>query len=562
MGITSTLYTALSGLNASQSLLDVAGNNIANVNTVGYKHSRALFQTQLSQTLSFGTPPGDSSGGGNPIQIGLGVNTGAIQKDFSSGSIETTGLKTDVAIEGNGFFIMQDSEGGRVYSRDGSFSIDANQRLVSSDGHLVLGYAVDDSFGLLTGTLSPLTIPEGRLTVTQATTEATFAGNLDASGTVASTPSTASSEALVDTSTGLAATSNTSLTNLATAASPATNLFAVGNVITLDAEKGGRSVEDATFTVTSSSTSDVDSGSTVGELMEWLEAHLGINTSVSQTPPAGVSIDASGAIQIVSNLGPDNNLTVNLTSNGAVTSPIGWTKTEGDGTSTYTSFQVYDSLGNAVNVEMTFVLEDKTTSGNTWRFFVNSDDDSDASTVIGTGTLKFGNSGILVESTGTTISINRADTGAVDPIRLTMDFSDLTGVNQESVVRLSNQNGFPAGTLNDFAIADDGTISGIFTNGLKRTLGQVVLATFSNPEGLIDKGNNTYVPGPNSGEPTVSVPGSLGAGLLMGGALELSNVDMTKEFINMVSATTAFSMAGRVINTSQQLLAELLNISR
>ncbi len=562
MGITSTLYTALSGLNASQSLLDVAGNNIANVNTVGYKHSRALFQTQLSQTLSFGTPPGDNTGGGNPIQIGLGVNTGAIQKDFSSGSIETTGLKTDVAIEGSGFFIFQDSEGSRVYSRDGSFSIDANQRLVSSDGHLVLGYAVDDSFGLLTGTLSPLTIPEGRLTVTQATTEATFAGNLDASGTVASTPSTASSEALVDTSTGAAAVSGTSLTNLATAASPATNLFAVGDVITLDAEKGGRSVEDATFTVTSSSTSDVDSGATVGELMEWLEAHLGINTSVSQTPPAGVSIDASGAIQIVSNLGPDNNLNVNFTSNGAVTTPMSWTKTEGDGTSTYTSFQVYDSLGTAVNVEMTFVLEDKSTSGNTWRFFVNSADDSDASTVIGTGTLKFGNSGILVESTGTTISINRADTGAVDPVRFTMDFSDLTGVNQESVVRLSNQNGFPAGTLNDFAIADDGTISGIFTNGLKRTLGQVVLATFSNPEGLIDKGNNTYVPGPNSGEPTVSVPGSLGAGLLMGGALELSNVDMTKEFINMVSATTAFSMAGRVINTSQQLLAELLNISR
>ena len=97
---------------------------------------------------------------------------------------------------------------------------------------------------------------------------------------------------------------------------------------------------------------------------------------------------------------------------------------------------------------------------------------------------------------------------------------------------------------------------------MKRTLGQIVLATFANPEGLIDKGNNSYIPGPNSGEPTISVPGSLGSGVLMGGALELSNVDMTKEFINMVSATTAFSMAGRVINTSQQLLSELLNISR
>ena len=562
MGITSSLYTALSGLNASQSLLDVSGNNIANVNTVGYKGSRALFETQLSQTMSFGTPPGTNSGGSNPIQMGLGVNTAAIQRNFAGGSIETTGLKTDVAIEGSGFFILQDSNGGSSYSRDGGFGVDANQQLVSSDGKTVMGYGVDDDFNVLTGTLSPLTIPEGRLTVTQASKNASFAGNLDASGTVATTPSVASSESLIDTTSGTAATSSTSLANLATATHPATNLFAVGDVITLNARKGGRTLDDSKFTVTSSSTSETDSGSTTAEFMEWLDTQLGLDKSVTQTPAVGASMDSTGKINVVSNLGKDNNLEISLSSSGSVPSPITWTDTEADGTSTFTSFQVYDSLGNAVNVDMTMVLEQKSTTGNTWRYFVNSDGDSDDSSSIGNGTLTFGTSGLLTNATGTNIEINRANTGAVDPIRLKLDFSELTGVNDDSVVRLASQDGFPSGTLNDFAIGNDGVINGIFTNGLKRNLGQIVVANFSNPEGLMSKGNNAYIPGPNSGEPTVTTPGSLGSGTLMGGALELSNVDMTKEFINMVSATTSFSMAGRVINTSQQLLSELLNMSR
>ncbi len=560
MGITSTLFTALSGLSASQSLLEVAGNNVANINTTGYKASRTLFQTQLSNTLSFGTPPSSTTGGSNPMQIGLGVIVGGIQKNFSPGSLQTTGIKTDVAIQGAGFFILQTPEGSTVYSRDGSFTIDAQQRLVTADGNIVLGYTIDDNFELITGALSPIYIPEGRLTVTQATTEASFAGNLNSLADVAATPGTATSEALVD-GTLAPATASTLLTDLRTSADPGTVLFNVGNTITLDAKKGGRTLESATFTVTAASTTEVDSGATVGELMEWLEAHLGIDDSIAGES-AGVTIDASGQIVITSNLGPDNDIQVGLNSDGPVTAPIGWTSTNGDGSSVATSFQVYDSLGNPVNVNMVITLIEKATSGNTWRFYVNSPDDSDASTVVGTGTIKFGNTGLMTEATGTTVVINRADTGAVDPIRFTLDFSQLTGVNGESVVRLSTQDGFPAGTLTDFAVSDDGIINGVFSNGLKRQLGQIVLATFANPEGLVAYGSNTYIPGPNSGEPTATTPGSLGAGLLMGGALELSNVDMTKEFIDMISATTAFGMSGRVISTSQQLLTELLNMAR
>ena len=127
---------------------------------------------------------------------------------------------------------------------------------------------------------------------------------------------------------------------------------------------------------------------------------------------------------------------------------------------------------------------------------------------------------------------------------------------------MNNQDGYGAGTLTDFRVGSDGIVTGAFSNGLSRQLGQVVLANFANPQGLVADADNIYRVGPNSGNPNVTTPGTLGTGSIVGGALELSNVDITKEFINMVTATTAFSAAGKVITTSNQLLGELLNILR
>src|SRR5512140_513443 len=107
MGLTSALFTGLSGLNTSQFALDVIGDNIANLNTIGYKGSRTLFQTQFSRTLSAGTKPGAGQGGTNPMQVGLGSSVGAIQRSFTPGSIETTGVPSDLAIEGEGFFVLR-----------------------------------------------------------------------------------------------------------------------------------------------------------------------------------------------------------------------------------------------------------------------------------------------------------------------------------------------------------------------------------------------------------------------------------------------------------------------
>lgn len=564
MGITSTMYTALSGLDASQTRLDVAGNNVANVNTTAYKGSRTTFQNQLSRTISFGSPPSAQSGGTNPLQFGLGVQVGSVDRDFSGGAIESTGVDTDVAIQGNGFFVLRQSDGRQSFTRDGSFKLNDSQKLVTADGASVMGYGVDSNFQLITGSLTELTIPKGRLSISKATTSTSFTGTLDASGTVATTAPTVTSEALVHTGGAVPIVGSTALTAMAKASAPGINLFGEGDVITLKVTKGGRTLPAATFTVTAAVTPEADTGATVDELTQWLEGRLGINTSATQPMPAGITIDASGQIIAVGNLGPDNDLTIEMNSSGPIGLPMNWTATGADGIGNFTSFQAYDSLGNSVNVNMTFALTQKASTGNTWRFYAESPDDSDASSVVGSGTITFDTMGFVADTSDTSMTINRANTGAVDPLNISMDFSQLTGLNTQSQdgVRMTRQDGFPVGTLNDFAIGLDGTVKGLFSNGQDRTLGQLVLATFSNPVGLVDMGDNNFIAGPNSGEPSISSPGSLGAGQLLGRRLELSNVDLTREFINIITATTAFSSSGRVISTSQQLLAELLAIVR
>src|ERR1035437_1746812 len=181
MGITSALVTALSGLSTSQSEIDVVGNNIANVNTVGFKSSTLDFKTQFLENFSYGSAPSGNLGGTNPLQIGLGASSGAITKNFTDGSLQVTGVPTNLAIQGDGMFILQDGT-QQVYTRDGSFQLNGLNQLVSGTGQLVQGYDVDSNYAIVPGTLSDITIPLGTLTLAQATTKASLTGNLNAAG--------------------------------------------------------------------------------------------------------------------------------------------------------------------------------------------------------------------------------------------------------------------------------------------------------------------------------------------------------------------------------------------
>src|SRR4051812_27289239 len=164
MASTTALFTGLSGLSSNARRLDVIGNNIANVNTTAFKSNRMSFSPTFSRNLSLGTAPNSTNGGTNPGQIGLGVTIAGTQRNFANGAISATGVSTDVAIEGDGFFIT-DFGGEQLYTRAGAFQRNQQNDLVTIDGGKVMGYAVDNNFNIVSGNLVDLNIPVGTLTL-------------------------------------------------------------------------------------------------------------------------------------------------------------------------------------------------------------------------------------------------------------------------------------------------------------------------------------------------------------------------------------------------------------
>ncbi len=558
MGLTSALYTGLSGLNASQFTLDVIGDNIANINTTGFKGSRTLFQTQFSRTLAAGTKPGAMQGGTNPMQIGLGAAIGAIQRTFSPGSIETTGVPSDLAVEGEGFFVMRTPENESVFSRDGAFTLSANNRLISADGFFVQGYGINDDFELIPGAVVDVQIPVGTLTAAAATGSVALDGTLDSSGIVATQGTIVQSQILHD---ALAApiTGATALTDVRNVGGAA--MLVNGDVISIDGiKRGGRDVPHESFTVGTT-------GVTVNDFLAWMDDALGIDTTAGVGGSPGVSVTAAGQLQISGNVGTENGLSIQtgtLLSSGATNTPFTFTEAQAaNGESAHTSFIVFDSLGTPLSVDLTVVLEARATASSTWRYYASAAEDSDVKFDVGTGTLEFDAAGQFTASPQNGIVIDRVGSGANDPLPIALDLDRLSGLNvDQSSLVMSFQDGFATGTLVAFNIGQDGMITGTFTNGLNQTIGQIALATFSNPSGLLARSNNVYFIGPNSGEARVVPPLTLGAGKVSAGSLEISNVDLSREFINLITSSTAFSAASRVVSTSDQLLQELLMLSR
>lgn len=579
MALTSTLFTGLSGLDVNQTRLNVVGNNIANVNTVAFKSSRALFKPQFYVTDAAGSPPSAEFGGANPSQRGLGAVVASIEKDLSPGAIEPTGKSTDMAIDGDGYFIVQGAD--QKFTRDGSFVLNSANELVTTSGDFVQGFGVDANGNVIAGQLDNVTIPLGSMTNAEATENVKLEGNVNADGDVAMGASVINSQTLVPISGTLATPPEDSLlTDMANSAAPTVPLFSVGDVLTLNGTKGGREIGAQTLTVTAATTLD--------DLSSFFEQSLGIDTSVPDdgnpaTPTPGVTMDVTGTnvtMTVVGNLGTENALALPGSAfvNDSGVSPLafadgqtaGGIESAPSGESVSTSFVAYDSLGTPITVNISAVLESKADTGNTWRFYATSADDTDTGDItlgtgqiLGNGTLTFGNDGKLLDATGTQIQIDREGTGATTPLTINLDFESMTSLtSRSSELVMSQQDGSAIGTLDSFSIGAAGEIVGRFSNGLTRNLGQVALATFKNPQGLVDMGGNMFVTGGSSGVPIITEPMTLGAGEIRAGALELSNVDLSKEFINMIIASTGFSAASRVISTSDQLITELLNTTR
>ena len=405
-----SMFSAISGLRGHQIMMDVIGNNIANVNTVGYKSGRVNFQDILSQTLRGSSAPSGGLGSVNPAQVGLGMTVAGIDVLHTQGNLQSTGKLTDMAIQGDGFFVLADGS-RQYYTRDGSFDIASDGSLVNSaSGLKVQGWQADTS-GVVDTSLKPgnLQIPIGQRTTALATSTASVRGNLNAGSPVAAS---------------------------------------------------------ATTTLT-----------------------------------------------------------------------------------------VFDSLGVSHSIKLTFAK----TAANAWSWTASPDPADTGTTTTSTGTLTFGSSGLLTASTGT-LSIALTN-GATTPIAPTLDFTQMTQFSGASEP-VAQTNGFTSGTLVTFALGNGGEITGVYSNGQTQIVGQIAMASFLNPSGLLRAGQNTFQTSSASGNASIGRPGQGNRGTVTTGALEMSNVDLATQFTGMITAQRGFQANGRVITTSDEMLQELVNLKR
>jgi len=373
-------------------MLDVTGNNIANVNTTAFKSSATQFQDTLSQLTQGAGGPQEQIGGTNPAQVGLGVRVAGISTNFSQGSAQATGRATDIMISGDGFFVTKTGT-QTLYTRAGSFDFDGSGRLVSPDGSIVQGYTAVNGVVSDGGAISDITLPLGIVAPAVSTTSTTVSGNLP-------------------------------------------NDAAVGTNLVRDVP-------------------------------------------------------------------------------------------------------VYNSTGDARTVSLSYT---KTAAG--WDVA-----GTDPNGATGTTALTF--------AAGVQTSAGTMTIGGI-----AVDMSKLTGFAGLPTVAVSSQDGRAAGTLKSYTMSKDGTLVGSFSNGASLAIARIALATFSNPGGLEKAGSSGYRATFNSGNPDVGTPGSGSLGSLQAGALEMSNVDLSQEFTNLIVAQRGFQANARIITTSDEVLQELTNLKR
>jgi flagellar hook protein FlgE len=728
------MFSGVSGLQAHQTRMNVVGNNIANVNTIGFKAGRVTFQDQLYQTLRSSARPGATLGGLNPSQVGLGTTLGAVDTFQTQGNLQTTGKPTDLAIQGAGFFLV--SAGDRVlYTRDGSFDLDSEGVMVNpATGLQLLGYVADQD-GMVdisqpVNHESVIRIPVGTLTSVRPTTKSTLQGNLNANAALRST--TLRLEGNVDLSVAPTMTANVYdslgnpkaiqigfqridpnpppagpgvptgatqrwsvlITIEGTSLAPQTiyaipdgnggNQFVftnnanpgvpIGSVIPvtisgsggaedypLQIDFGGLNARSEVTSIANGqggvnpsqstlltlrgvlnvSTPTVPAGNEIVENTTTIYRGDGTpyiirtrlsNPTFNPAPAAGVPTGATqrwdlrierdtvpssgfttlydssvaGNVQSAVYFVPGQGFVVADGSNPAVSlgstlqlvagSLPGSSRNQGllvdtnfpltvdlnglrttraaaiaDGLSgpppTWnSSVRVFDSLGvgHLVNFQFKRALVGTGAPGRAtarweWIATVNGKVIAD-STQGDFRALFFDTTGNLINKEAQKIHIEPS-TGAA-PFDVDLDFKTITQLAGDSSVAVTTQDGFPVGTLQTFSISPDGLITGIFSNGQTRTLGQIATAIFSNPAGMEKLGQNLFRESGNSGLAQIGTPALAGRGQISTGFLEMSNVDLSTEFTNLIVTQRGFQANTRIITIVDDLLQDVINLKR
>lgn len=405
-----SMYAGVSGLKAHQTRMDVIGNNIANVNTAGFKASRVTFKEMLSQTLSGAKAPQGNRGGMNPQQVGLGVSLGSIDTNHVQGNLQSTGLGTDLAIQGNGYFIVNNGT-QNFYTRAGALTLDEKGNLVNaSNGYIMQGWMgiIDTDSPLLTG----IRILIGDDTMeAQASTEAVFAGNLNSAD------------------------------------------------------------------------------------------------------------------------------------------PVDWTAT----------IDIYDSQGEKHTLTLNF---NPTGTDNEWTWTASIDG---ASLSSNTGTITFGGDGKVKvdENNSDTFTFNIDFDNGTDQITgFRLDLSAVTQMAGDNTLDGLYADGYSMGSLESFSIDNAGVITGSYSNGLTKAIGQIAIANFSNAGGLTRVGDTLFAESQNSGIAQIGAAGTAGRGKISAGTLEMSNVDLAEQFTDMITTQRGFQANSRIISTTDEMLQDLVNLKR
>ncbi|MFL9959912.1 flagellar hook-basal body complex protein [Paraburkholderia sediminicola] len=512
----------LSGLSAASSDLDVIGNNIANANTIGFKSGTAVFADLYANSVATAVNN----------QIGIGTQLAAVQQQFSQGTINSTGTALDVAINGNGFFQMSNN-GAVTYSRNGVFQLNSSGQIVNAEGLQVMGYAANASGIINSAQTVPLTVPTTNI-APSPTTSITGQFNLNAQDalmlgaptTTVTSPGGATATAAITTAS--AGTNNDTYTVSIGGAAPALTYTVSGTT-------GNPPVADPTV-------------ASMGTYTSGQPITLGNGQTVTITGAAsGDSVTVTPAPIAFNQNSPS---TYNYTS----------------------SVPAYDTLGGSQTVNMYFAK----TASNTWSVYAGVA--GGAAQIIGqaqfstSGTLSTFQQATIVPGPPATVTFAAPATpgtvtfqipntdGSGTPQTLSLNLTGTTQYGSTDGTNNLSQNGYAAGQLTNFSIGTTGVLTGNYSNGQTASLGQIVLANFNNPNGLVDLGNNEYQETAQSGVAQISTPGSTNHGTLQGGAVEESNVDLTSELVNLITAQRNYQANAQTIKTQQTVDQTLINL--
>ena len=504
----------LTGLEADSTALNTIANDISNMNTTAFKAQNTTFGDLLYQQIG-------ASGSGDEIQVGSGVKVASNTTDFSNGTISSTNTSSNVAIDGGGFFILN-NEGSELLTRNGDFQLSSDGTLETSNGLAVMGYPATNGVVDTGGTLANIVIPTGQTMSPSATTTFSMTQNLDSDDAVGTS--------------------------------------ATGTVQVYDSL--GNSYE-ATVTYTKTGTNEWSYGITLPDALQ-----------ASSSTAAGVTTNAynfgsSGGT--LATVDPSTNLTITgETSLGGTATIAAPTVTAGESVSDYAAAlsSALTSAGiPAANVtvaasatgQLTITGTNFSTSGN-----VVQDPVASASA---SGTLIFNSDGSL-SNPGTNVSgITFAGlSDGSSALNLTWDLYGANGTGNisqtasTSSTSSTNQNGYTTGTYQSFSVGSDGTISVSYSNGQNQNVGQIAIATVSNEQGLVALGSTEYETTSASGPATVGVAGTGGRGAIDGSSLEASNVNISTEFSDLIVAQRAFEANAKSVTTFDTVTQDTINM--